>query len=80
MTSQKQTFATSINELEEIVQQLEQGEVPLEDAIELYKKGMKLSKYCHEQLTKAEDQLVSVMDENGNEQPFGQDGEEGPTK
>ena len=39
MTSKKQTFATSINDLEAIVQQLEQGDVPLEDAIELYKKA-----------------------------------------
>ncbi|MFJ8262090.1 exodeoxyribonuclease VII small subunit [Rummeliibacillus sp. NPDC094406] len=77
MTGKKQTFATSINDLEEIVHQLEQGEVPLEDAIELYKKGMKLSQFCHEQLTKAEEQLVSVMDENGNEQPFEPAGEEG---
>ncbi|HWI49706.1 MAG TPA: exodeoxyribonuclease VII small subunit [Rummeliibacillus sp.] len=77
MTGKKQTFATSINDLEEIVHQLEQGEVPLEDAIELYKKGMKLSQFCHEQLTKAEEQLVSVMDENGNEQPFEPTGEEG---
>lgn len=80
MTGKKQTFASSINELEEIVHQLEQGEVPLEDAIELYKKGMKLSQFCHEQLTKAEEQLVSVMDENGNEQPFEPIGEEGPSK
>ncbi|WP_102691394.1 exodeoxyribonuclease VII small subunit [Rummeliibacillus pycnus] len=75
MTSKKQSFATSINDLEEIVHQLEQGEVPLEDAIELYKKGMKLSQFCHEQLTKAEEQLISVMDENGNEQPFEPTGE-----
>lgn len=80
MTGKKQTFASSIDELEEIVHQLEQGEVPLEDAIELYKKGMKLSQFCHEQLTKAEEQLVSVMDENGNEQPFEPIGEEGPSK
>lgn len=80
MTGKKQTFASSINELEEVVHQLEQGEVPLEDAIELYKKGMKLSQFCHEQLTKAEEQLVSVMDENGNEQPFEPIGEEGPSK
>ncbi|MBO2535039.1 MULTISPECIES: exodeoxyribonuclease VII small subunit [Rummeliibacillus] len=80
MTTKKQTFATSINDLEEIVQQLEQGDVPLEDAIELYKKGMKLSQFCHEQLTKAEEQLVSVMDENGNEQPFEPTGEEGKGK
>lgn len=80
MTSKKQTFATSINDLETIVQQLEQGDVPLEDAIELYKKGMQLSQYCHEQLTKAEEQLVSVMDENGKETPFEPIGEEGKGK
>ncbi|AMW98849.1 exodeoxyribonuclease VII small subunit [Rummeliibacillus stabekisii] len=77
MANEKQTFQTSINELEEIVQVLETGEVPLEDAIEMYKKGMKLSKFCHDQLTKAEEQLVSIMDDSGKEKPFEPTGEEG---
>ncbi len=42
MTKQ-QPFAEAMTELEEIVRKLEQGDVPLEEAIDLYKKGMELS-------------------------------------
>lgn len=35
----KQTFAVAMTELEEVVRKLEQGDVPLEEAIDLYKKG-----------------------------------------
>lgn len=69
MTNQ-QTFAEAMAELEIIVQKLEQGEVPLEEAIDLYKKGMELSQYCHEKLQNAEQQLISIVNENGEKQPF----------
>ena len=39
-------------DLEEVVKKLETGDVPLEDAITLYKKGMELSAFCHEKLTR----------------------------
>jgi len=41
-------FEEAILKLEEVVQKLETGDVPLEDAITLYKKGMELSAFCHE--------------------------------
>ncbi|MBB5148776.1 MULTISPECIES: exodeoxyribonuclease VII small subunit [Ureibacillus] len=66
----KQTFADAMTELEEIVRKLEQGDVPLEEAIDLYKKGMELSKYCHEKLRNAEEQLISIVNENGEKKPF----------
>lgn len=66
----KQTFAEAMNELEEIVRKLEQGDVPLEEAIDLYKKGMELSKFCHDKLQKAEEQLISIVNENGEKKPF----------
>ncbi|GEK33982.1 exodeoxyribonuclease VII small subunit [Kurthia sibirica] len=70
MATKKQNFADSISQLEEIVMKLEKGEVPLEAAIELYQDGMKLSQYCHEQLEHAEKQLVTIMDDHGEEHPF----------
>ncbi|WP_332645227.1 exodeoxyribonuclease VII small subunit [Lysinibacillus sp. 54212] len=66
----KQAFADAMTELEEIVRKLEQGDVPLEEAIDLYKKGMELSKFCHEKLTNAEEQLISIVGEDGQKQPF----------
>ena len=73
----KPTFATAMSELEEVVRKLEQGDVPLEEAIDLYKKGMELSKLCHDTLQNAEQQLISIVGEDGEKQPFQQgNGEE----
>lgn len=66
----QQPFAAAMTELEEIVRKLEQGDVPLEEAIDLYKKGMELSHFCHEKLQNAEKQLISIVNENGEKQSF----------
>ncbi|WP_147370381.1 exodeoxyribonuclease VII small subunit [Lysinibacillus yapensis] len=66
----QQPFAQSMSELEEIVRKLEQGDVPLEEAIDLYKKGMELSQYCHQKLQNAEKQLISIVNDQGEKQPF----------
>ncbi|ATP40945.1 MULTISPECIES: exodeoxyribonuclease VII small subunit [Solibacillus] len=68
----KPNFATAMAELEEVVRKLEQGDVPLEEAIDLYKNGMELSKLCHDTLQSAEQQLISIVGENGEKQPFDQ--------
>ena len=54
-------FNDAMQQLEEIVRQLEQGDVPLEEALTLYQKGMELSKVCHDKLQNAEEQLVTMM-------------------
>ncbi|MCZ8542389.1 exodeoxyribonuclease VII small subunit [Psychrobacillus psychrodurans] len=64
MTKKEILFDEAMLQLENIVRQLEQGDVPLESAIELYQKGMELSKVCSEKLQKAEKQLVTFIDEN----------------
>lgn len=66
----QKTFAQSMTDLDQIVRRLEQGDVPLEEAIDLYKKGMELSKQCHDQLAQAEQQLISIVGEDGSKQPF----------
>jgi exodeoxyribonuclease VII small subunit len=48
------TFEQAYRELEETVQQLEVGNLPLEEAIALYQRGMALAKYCGLQLDNAE--------------------------
>lgn len=65
-----QAFMEAMMNLEDIVRKLEQGDVPLEEAIDLYKKGMELSKICHEKLTDAEEQLISIVNEDGSKQAF----------
>jgi exodeoxyribonuclease VII small subunit len=53
----KGSFEESLHRLEEIVNQLEQGDVPLEDSLHLYEEGIQLSKTCAERLTRAETTL-----------------------
>ena len=58
-------FEKSIDRLEKIVEDLEQGNIPLEDSIALYEEGIKLSKLCIETLQKAElrvKQLTKTID------------------
>ncbi|CEG22933.1 Exodeoxyribonuclease 7 small subunit [Planococcus massiliensis] len=66
MAEKEIMFNQAMEQLEEIVRQLEQGDVPLEEALTLYQKGMELSKVCHDKLQSAEKQLVTMMN-NGKE-------------
>lgn len=58
----KKTFEDSINELEEIVQKLEKGECPLDEAVKLFEKGVKISNECHKTLNEAE-QKIKILTE-----------------
>ena len=65
--SPKQTFEESLRRLEEIVNKLERGEVPLEDSIRMYEEGLALSKLCIGELTRAELRLKKLSkDIDGN--------------
>ena len=70
MTNETLRFEEAMSKLEDIVQKLEAGDVPLEDAITLYKQGMELSAYCHGKLQDAEKQLISIIDNDGQSTPF----------
>ena len=70
MVEETLRFEEAMSKLEDIVQKLESGDVPLEDAITLYKQGMELSAYCHGKLSDAEKQLISIIDNNGQATPF----------
>lgn len=48
------TFEQAYQELDAMVQQLEAGNLPLEEALTLYQRGMALAKYCNHQLDNAE--------------------------
>ena len=70
MSKQPIRFEEAMLDLEEVVKKLETGEVPLEDAIVLYKKGMELSSFCHEKLQNAEKQLITIIDKDDNQIEF----------
>lgn len=61
-------FEKKLSRLEEIVQEMEKGELTLENSLKLFEEGVKLSRECQSELTKAEAQvkkLISV-DEAGH--------------
>lgn len=68
------SFEASLAELETIVTKLESGDVPLEEALAVFQRGMVLSKQCQDTLTKAEETLTKMMTENDQLVPF--EGEE----
>ncbi|MDM5315963.1 exodeoxyribonuclease VII small subunit [Fictibacillus sp. b24] len=72
----KLTFEEAMVQLEEIVEKLEQGDVPLEESIDLYQQGMKLSKLCHTKLKNVEKKMDKIMHEDGREEPFVIQGED----
>ena len=59
------TFEESLEKLEEIVNKLENGDVPLDDAIEKCKKAMDLVKICNDKLNTAEESIAKIVQENG---------------
>ena len=65
--SKEKKFEENLADLEAIVQKLESGQVPLEEAISEFQKGMKLSKDLQEALDQAEKTLVKVMQADGSE-------------
>lgn len=58
----KKTFEESMDELETIVSALEKGDCPLDEAVKLFEKGVKLSKDCHKTLNEAE-QKIKILTE-----------------
>ena len=69
----KQTFEKAISLLEQIVQDLETGDLPLEEALKKFEEGVKLSKTCSRKLDETEKKIRILMnDNNGNvtEKPF----------
>lgn len=64
------SFEEAMKELETIVRKLEENEVALEEAINLFQKGMQLSKISHQKLQKVEQQMDQILQEDGTFQPF----------
>ena len=66
MSDEKQviSFEEALNELQSVVDKLEQGDVPLEEAISMFQQGMQLSKVCHDKLAVVEKQLEQILNED----------------
>lgn len=56
-------FEKTLSELEEIVQQLEKGDLSLEDSLKQFEKGIYLARQCQDTLNQAQ-QKISLLTEN----------------
>ncbi|MDP2193376.1 MAG: exodeoxyribonuclease VII small subunit [Alphaproteobacteria bacterium] len=69
------TFEEALTQLEQLVRSLENGQLPLEDALKSFEKGVKLKTICEDKLKNAQLKIDQVMNKNGAYQvtPFDAD-------
>ena len=60
------SFEESLEKLEIIVNKLEQGDIPLDDAIDEFSEAIKLVKICDDKLNSAEESIAKIVEENGD--------------
>ena len=57
-------FEAALTELDAIVKKLEDGDVPLEQSLQLFERGVQLSRFCHARLEEAE-RRIEILNERG---------------
>jgi len=68
--SETPDFETALKRLEEIVKKLENGELSLDSALQLFEEGIKLSRFCHTKLEDAERRVeILVKNSSGQARP-----------
>jgi exodeoxyribonuclease VII small subunit len=68
------TFEAALLKLEQIVQRLEKGELPLEESLVLYEEGVRLSRLCHAKLEEAEGKIELLLKDSRGELAVDKDG------
>ena len=71
--AKKQTFEDAMEKLENIVQELESGDLSLEKALQRFEEGIKLSKFCSDKLDQTEKKITLLTQNAGGaikESPF----------
>lgn len=66
----KVSFEENLENLEEIVKNLESGDIPLDEAIDKFNEAMNLVKICDERLKTAEASIAKIVDDNGKLKDF----------
>ena len=69
-TSKKPTFESQLEALEEIVNHLEKGDLPLNDSLSQFEKGIKLTKDCQQILNQAEQKVLLLSEDNDQLEDF----------
>ncbi len=73
--SQPPSFEESLNELETLVETLERGELPLEESLKTFERGIELTRTCQQALKEAEQkvEVLSGKDPDAELDPFDSD-------
>lgn len=68
----KKTFEESLEKLEEITRELEEGDITLETSLKKFDEGMKLAEFCNKKLDDAQMRINIIMNKDGvpNSTPF----------
>lgn len=65
-------FEDSLTELEQLVEQMEKGELSLEESLKSFERGVKLTSTCQKALQEAEQKVQILVEKNGQQtlEPF----------
>ena len=61
MASRSNEFEKAFKELEEIVKRLEGEELPLDESLNLFEQGIRLSRFCHQRLEEVEKKIETIL-------------------
>lgn len=62
-------FEAAMAELESIIRKFEEGDLPLDESMKLYERGVQLSRFCHAKLEDVE-RRIEILNERGELKPF----------
>ena len=65
-------FENTLEELEKLVEQMEQGDISLEESLKAFERGIKLTRTCQQALQEAEQKVQLLLEKNGQQtlEPF----------
>ena len=61
----KKTFESALSRLEKITEELEQGDLSLEDSLKKFDEGIQLTEFCSAKLTEARTKVEILLEKNG---------------
>lgn len=70
MAEKKNNFEEELQQLQQIVSSLENGQVSLDEALTQFQAGVRISKDLKQQLTAAESTVAKLIDADGHEEPL----------
>lgn len=70
----KKTFESALTRLEQITDEMEAGELSLDNSLKKFNEGIKLAEFCNDKLTAARAQVELLLDKNGRLEPDPFDG------